>query len=263
VKTPQDPTSGDRRSDLRRLTELLTRNRPMVAFTGAGISTESGISDFRSPGGVWSRSQPVYYHDFMTSAEARHEYWRQKAEMEPEMAAAHPNAGHRVLARWEQEGWLEGVITQNIDGLHQEAGSRVVYELHGSAREIACQDCGARFPSPALVASFQENGAVPPCPQCGGDRLKHATVSFGQALPAAVLEASARLARQAGLFLALGSSLVVEPAASLPRLAQRNGAKVVIVNRDPTPQDGFAELVVRGEIGATLTAVDEALHRGG
>ena len=153
-----------------------------VAFTGAGISTESGIPDFRSPGGVWARYQPVYYDDFLASAEARHEYWRQKCEAHADMAAAKPNAGPRALARWEETGRLHGLITQNIDGLHQLAGNRQVAELHGTARAVTCLDCGARYEVDPLVSRFQETDQVPPCDDCGG-RLKHATVSFGQMLP--------------------------------------------------------------------------------
>ena len=227
-----------------------------VAFTGAGISTESGIPDFRSPGGVWSKYQPVMYQEFLASAEARHEYWRQKCESHPDFVAAGPNAGHRVLARWEGAGRLGGVITQNIDGLHQDAGSRNVLELHGTNRAIACLDCLRRFDPEPLVEQFLRTDAVPDCPNCGGP-LKHATISFGQALPPDVLEEAIRRSQQCGLFLAIGSSLVVEPAASLPRLAKRAGARLVILNRDPTGQDEIADLVLRAPIGATLSGIDE------
>ena len=227
-----------------------------VAFTGAGISTESGIPDFRSPGGIWSKYQPVMYQEFVASAEARHEYWRQKCEAHRDFVAAGPNAGHRVLARWEGAGRLWGVITQNIDGLHQDAGSRNVLELHGTNRAIACLDCHRRFDPEPLVEQFLRTDAVPDCPHCGGP-LKHATISFGQALPPDVLEEAMGRSQQCGLFLAIGSSLVVEPAASLPRLAKRAGARLVIVNRDPTGQDEIADLVLRAPIGATLAGIDE------
>jgi NAD-dependent deacetylase len=227
-----------------------------VAFTGAGISTESGIPDFRSPGGVWSKYQPVMYDDFLRSPRARREYWRQKCEAHADFAAAEPNAGHRVLARWESSGMLRGVITQNIDGLHQVAGSQNVLELHGTNRAVQCLDCNARYDPEPLVDEFLRRDAVPDCPECGG-RLKHATISFGQALPPPVLEEAARWSRQCGLFLAIGSSLVVEPAASLPRLAHASGARLVIVNRDPTGQDEIADLVLNDPIGETLAAIDE------
>ncbi|HUY32990.1 MAG TPA: Sir2 family NAD-dependent protein deacetylase [Pirellulales bacterium] len=237
----------------------------VVAFTGAGVSTESGIPDFRSPGGVWAKYQPVYFDAFLADADARHEYWRQKAEAHRDFADAQPNTGHQTLARWEAAGRLAAVITQNIDGLHQMAGGRNVLELHGTAREVACLDCHARYEAGEMVARFVAAGAVPNCPACGGDRMKHATVSFGQALPPSVLREAFALSKRAKLFLAIGSSLVVEPAASLPRAAKQSGAKLVIVNRDPTPQDETADLVIREPIGAALTAIDAELStaRGG
>jgi NAD-dependent deacetylase len=236
--------------------------QPAVAFTGAGISTESGIPDFRSPGGVWATSTPVYYDEFLASAEARYEYWRQKAITHREFSAASPNAGHRVLARWEAAGVLRGVITQNIDGLHQLAGSRQVLELHGTARQIGCLDCGARYEADPWVQRFLADDAVPDCQACGG-RLKHATISFGQPLPPEVLLEASEWSRQAGLFLVLGSSLVVEPAASLPRLAQRFRSRLVIINRDPTPQDAACDLVLHEPIGAALEAIDACLDGRG
>jgi NAD-dependent deacetylase len=230
-----------------------------VAFTGAGVSTESGIPDFRSPGGVWAVSQPVYFDDFLASAEARYEYWRQKSISHADFMASRPNAGHLVLARWQQAGLLHRVITQNIDGLHQEAGNHPVLELHGTARYVSCLDCEARFPADPWVQKFLAEDAVPPCPECGG-LLKHATVSFGQQLPQDVLQTSIELSRQADVFLAIGSSLVVEPAASLPRLAKQEGARLVIINRDETPQDASADMVFRASIGETLTAIDGRLR---
>ncbi len=226
-----------------------------VAFTGAGISTESGIPDFRSPGGIWTRFRTIQYSEFMSSAAARYEYWEQKAAGQLEFTAARPNVGHTTLANWERQGRLVGVITQNIDGLHQAAGSQRVLELHGTALAALCQDCQARFEVAPLVELFRQTKAVPPCSACGGDRLKHATVSFGQALPPEVTQAAFQLARDADLLLAIGSSLVVEPAASIPRTAKRYGARLVIINRDPTPQDADADLVINASIGETLSAV--------
>lgn len=250
-------TSGPVQQVARWLAEAQTT----VAFTGAGISTESGIPDFRSPGGVWARNQPVYYDDFLVSAEARFEYWRQKAEAAGDFERAEPNQGHLVLSRWEQAGRIAAIITQNIDGLHQQAGSRHVLELHGTARRIICIDCRGQFEPAPLLAAFRSRQAVPPCPACGAGRLKSATVSFGQALPAEVLESSVELARTTDLFLAIGSSLVVQPAAGLPELARGGGARLVILNRDPTPLDHLADLVIREPIGATLTAIDQELAR--
>ena len=245
--------------DWRRVAQWLTEAPSAVAFTGAGISTESGIPDFRSPGGVWSKTQPVMYQDFLASADARREYWRQKCVSHGDFADARPNAGHLALARWEQRGLLRGVITQNIDGLHQDAGNTNVLELHGTARYVACLACDWRREAGPLVEEFLATREVPDCPACGG-LLKHATVSFGQTLPPGVLEEAVRLSEASTLFLAIGSSLVVEPAASLPRLAKRAGARLVIVNRDPTEQDGHADLVIRGSIGRALASIDEMLR---
>jgi NAD-dependent deacetylase len=226
-----------------------------VAFTGAGISTESGIPDFRSPGGVWATSRPVQFDEFLAGAAARHEYWRQKAVAHGDFHASRPNAGHLVLARWQQAGLLSRVITQNIDGLHQDAGSGGVLELHGTARYVGCLECEARFHADEMVKQFLADDAVPECPACGG-LLKHATISFGQMLPRDVLETSIAISNEADVYFAIGSSLVVEPAASLPRLAKQSGAKLVIINRDPTPQDSSADLVFHAPIGATLTTID-------
>ena len=234
----------------------LGESKNAVAFTGAGISTESGIPDFRSPGGVWAKNEPVYYDDFMRYAESRYEYWRQKAEAHREFADAKPNCTHESLSRWEEQGHLRGIVTQNIDGLHQDAGSRNVLELHGTAREIACMDCDWREPSDVWVQFFVEHDQVPPCPDCGG-RLKHATVSFGQALPREILQTAIDWTSECDLFFALGSSLVVEPAASLPRLAAEKGARLVIINRDETPLDARASLIVNAPLGELFAAVME------
>ncbi|REJ96112.1 MAG: NAD-dependent deacetylase [Planctomycetota bacterium] len=241
------------------IAEWLAQAQHAVAFTGAGISTESGIPDFRSPGGVWSRFQPVLYDEFMASAAARQEYWRQKSLAHVEFAAAVPNAGHQVLARWQSRARLAGMITQNIDGLHQLAGSDPVWELHGTAREIVCQDCNWRTAAGPLVEEFVATETVPLCQACGSDRTKHATISFGQALDQRVLEGAMTLATDSDLFFAIGSSLVVQPAASLPQLAASAGGRLVIINREATPLDDLAAAVVRQPIGEALTAIDAAL----
>ncbi len=236
----------------------LAESQSAVAFTGAGISTESGIPDFRSPTGIWARSQPVYFDDYLASATARHEYWRQKAAAHREFADSQPNAGHGVLAKWECAGRLRAVVTQNIDGLHQLAGSRRVFELHGTARFVSCLDCGARYDAGPIVAEFLSTDVVPQCVACGG-RVKHATISFGQLLPTDVLQQSIQLSEQADLFFAIGSSLVVHPAASLPPLAKRHGARLVIINREATPQDDMADAVINASIGEALTAINDRL----
>ena len=229
--------------------------RCTIAFTGAGISTESGIPDFRSPAGVWSRYRQIMYDEFMRDPAARLEYWRQRSDPEMDMSAAQPNAGHHVLAQWEQAGRLQALLTQNIDGLHQLAGSRRVVELHGTARGAKCQDCGSTFPARPLIEAFRSTGCVPACPACARDRLKLATISFGQPLDPDVLEEACAWARRADLMLAIGSSLVVEPAASLPRLASQRGARLVIINREPTRLDAAADAVLHGSCGELLTQI--------
>lgn len=248
--------AGDQQ--IRQVATALNRARAAVAFTGAGMSTESGLPDFRSPGGVWATNRQIYFDEFRRSAEARQEYWRQKALTHHEFVRSEPNVGHRLLAEWGREGRIAAVITQNIDGLHTLAGSDPVLELHGTARKVACLDCHARFDADPWVARFEAEQQVPDCPECGG-QLKHATVSFGQPLPTDILERAVQLARNSDLFLAMGSSLVVEPAASLPRIARQRGAQLVIINREPTPLDAWAHVVIRGSIGETLQAVEQ--HR--
>ncbi|MCA9229932.1 MAG: Sir2 family NAD-dependent protein deacetylase [Planctomycetales bacterium] len=239
---------------------LAEADKPVV-FTGAGISTESGIPDFRSPGGVWTKYRTVYYDEFMASAAARLEYWQQKAVGHSEFADALPNDGHRIIAEWEAAGRIHGVVTQNIDGLHQIAGNQNVLELHGTARQVQCQDCGARYDAGPLVAEFLATEEVPSCRHCSDGRLKHATISFGQALPREVLEEAADWCQQAGLLFAIGSSLVVTPAANLPVMTKQQGGRLVIINRDSTPLDAIADEVIGGSIGAALVAIDRATTR--
>lgn len=238
---------------------LMQTARGTVVLTGAGISTESGIPDFRSPGGVWAKYRTVYYDEFLASAQARHEYWRQKCESHSGFATAQPNTGHLTLAAWERENRIRGVITQNIDGLHQLAGNKKVLELHGTARQANCLDCGMRCDIDPFVDQFNRENCVPSCPKCGG-RLKHATVSFGQSLPADVLEQATKWSQNTEVMLAVGSSLVVTPAANLPVIAKQYGAKLVIVNRDETPVDPLADLIIRGSIGKVLTAMATSLE---
>jgi NAD-dependent deacetylase len=253
--------SGSESATIERMAGWLSAARRAVVFTGAGMSTESGIPDFRSPNGVWARNRPVYYKDFLASAEARYEYWRQKSEAADDFARAAPNEGHLTIARWERSGRIAGVITQNIDGLHQIAGSTRVLELHGTVRWVACLDCQQRFEPEPIMAAFRGSNAVPPCPNCGG-RVKSDTVLFGQPMPSKILEESIALAESSDLFFAIGSSLVVHPAAGLPETARLAGAKVVIINRDPTDQDATADAVIREPIGAVLSAIDRALTSG-
>lgn len=237
-----------------KLAGWLRESRRGVAFTGAGISTESGIPDFRSPGGVWSRYQPVMFQDFLADADARRRYWEIRRESVPSFLAAEPNAGHLALAKLEEQGRLVAVVTQNIDELHQRAGSRRVLEVHGTAMKVHCLSCDKRWSCEDIQARLESGEEVPPCDACGG-LLKSMTVSFGQELPAEIWQESMQLCRQCDLFLAMGSSLVVYPAAQLPETAKRSGAKLVIINRDPTPMDDVADLVIHASIGETLGGV--------
>lgn len=240
-------------SDVEKLAEMIERTTQGVAFTGAGISTESGIADFRSPGGLWDRHQPVYYNEFVASREARVRYWQMRIELYEELQDAQPNAGHQVLAKLEERGQLAAVITQNIDGLHQLAGSQQVIEIHGTARVIACISCGKEWSPPDVHAMIEAGDDAPDCDECGSP-LKSKTISFGQAMPEKEMREAAELTRAADVYLAIGSSLVVEPAASLPRMAKKYGATLVIINKTPTPLDPYADLVINEPIGETLQA---------
>jgi NAD-dependent deacetylase len=237
-----------------KIAQFLTESKHAIAFTGAGISTESGIADFRSPGGIWSKYQPVLYPDFLRSEDARRQYWKMKKEGYYELKTAKPNDGHCALARLEEAGKLVAVITQNIDGLHQDAGSSRVLELHGTNRYALCLDCNAHFDADEIQKSLESTVEIPVCKQCGG-LLKMATVSFGQSLPADVLSEAFDLAAVSDLVLALGSSLVVEPAASIPLQARNGGAKLVIINNTETPLDTLADVVIRQSIGTTMSQV--------
>lgn len=227
-----------------------------VVFTGAGISTESGISDFRSKGGLWQRFQPVTFQEFLADDDGRRDYWVYKKEVYEQIRAAKPNPGHLAIAKLEAAGKLLGVVTQNIDRLHQKAGSQKVLELHGNALEVICLDCKQIFDSESVYLRLVGGEEIPRCTSCGG-WLKPNTISFGQELDPEVLRAAFDWARHCDLMLAVGSTLVVEPAASVPRIAKESGARLVIVNRDPTPLDFVADLVIRAPIGAFLSEVVE------
>jgi NAD-dependent deacetylase len=242
------------------LIDLAARARRIVALTGAGISTESGIPDYRGPGGVWERQAPPTIGDFLENPDTRRAYWEGRRTRYPELAAAQPNDGHRALARWEQAGRLTTIITQNIDGLHQKAGNTPdrVIELHGSAHRIRCFDCGTIWPSAVIQARLEEGESLPACEVCGGI-LRAATILFGEALPKEALERAVEAARGCDLMLVVGSSLIVNPAAQLPVLAKRSGASLAIVNRTPTPLDALADVTHRGEAGPALSAIAAAL----
>ncbi len=242
--------------DIERLHDMIGAAKRIVAFTGAGISTESGIPDFRSPGGIWTKYQPIYFDDFISSEEMRRESWRRKFATDEVMLKAEPNAGHRALAKLVEQGRMSVVITQNVDGLHQRSGvpdARVI-ELHGNATYASCLDCGQRYELEPIKRAFLEHDQLPVCAKCDG-LVKTATISFGQSMPEIAMARAQHEAMACDLFIVLGSSLVVYPAAAFPLAAKRNGAQLVIINRDPTDQDDDADLVIHSEIGPTISRV--------
>ena len=240
-------------SDLTEFRRLLDQSRRSVVFTGAGISTESGIPDFRSPGGIWQRMKPIFYQNFVASEEARVEAWRRKFDSDPVMRAAQPNRGHRAVAALVRQGKVSDVITQNIDGLHQASGipDSQVIELHGNSTYAHCLDCARRYELDDIKPVFEASGKAPRCDACDGF-VKTATVAFGQSMPPAAMIRAEEAVLAADLCLVAGSSLVVYPAAGFPELAKRRGAILVILNREPTDMDAIADLVLHREIGETL-----------
>jgi NAD-dependent deacetylase len=240
--------------DTAELRRLITQAERVAIFTGAGISTESGIPDFRSPGGIWTRLAPIDYDAFLASEEARREAWRRKFASDGMMRSATPNRGHRAVAALVRRGKAAAVITQNIDGLHQASGlaEAQVIELHGNTTYAHCLDCAARYEIDDLRVAFERDERPPRC-RCGGF-VKTATISFGQPMPAEPMRRAEIETRAADLFIVIGSSLVVYPAAGFPELAKHNGATLAIINREATPLDGLADLVLRGAIGETLGA---------
>ena len=232
----------------------------VLVFTGAGMSTASGIPDFRGPGGLWTRRQPVLFQDFVASAEARRAHWQYKAEGHREFAQARPNVAHHALAALERLGKLDTLVTQNVDGLHQDAGhapERII-ELHGTNRAVECLGCGARSAAEPALADFQATGDCPRCHACGGI-LKTATVSFGQPLPPAELQRAFRAAGRADLVLAIGSTLEVRPAAEVPLRAAQHGARYAVINRGPTAHDALAHVRLEGDVTVLLPALIRAL----
>jgi NAD-dependent deacetylase len=235
------------------LNDLVGNAKVAVPFTGAGISTECGIPDFRSPGGLWTKNKPIPFDEFLASQEARNESWRRRFAMTDEFGDAKPGRGHHALASLYRAGKIPAVITQNIDNLHQLSGfsPKHVVELHGNTTYAACLDCGERYDLSWVRQRMEAaNGCAPDC-RCGG-YIKTATVSFGQAMPDAAMQRAQDLALACDLFLAIGSSLLVWPAAGFPLMAKRNGARLVIINREPTEFDDIADLVVRQDIGTVL-----------
>jgi NAD-dependent deacetylase len=245
--------TSDIRVGVERLGDMIAEASSIVPFTGAGISTESGIPDFRSPGGLWTRNQPIPYDEFVASQTARDEAWRRRFAMEATFAAARPGRGHRAIAALYRAGKIPAVITQNIDNLHQVSGIAAdhVIELHGNTTYARCIECGQAYGLDWVSERFALQGHAPDCTACGAP-VKTATISFGQAMPEDAMRRAAELAQQCDLFLAIGSSLVVWPAAGFPLLARESGARLVIINNEPTDQDAHADLVIRYDIGDAL-----------
>lgn len=234
------------------LIKMLAESRNAVVFTGAGVSTESGIPDFRSPGGIWTKYQPIDFREFISSDEARRETWRRKIAVDEAVSQAQPNRGHRAIAHMVAHRKVSSVITQNIDGLHQRSGvpDEQVIELHGNGTYAACLECARRYELGDMFAAFKMNEEPPSC-ECGGF-IKSATISFGQPMPFEAMRRAQVESLGCDLFIAIGSSLVVYPAASFPAVAKQNGSRLVILNREPTDLDYLADLVLNLEIGPTL-----------
>lgn len=241
-----------------RLVELVAGARRGVAFTGAGISTDSGIPDFRGPNGVWHTETPVLYQDFMADRSARVRAWDRAVRMHARCGDAKPNIAHHAIAHLARRGHLAAIITQNVDGLHGEAGSDDVIELHGNNRASACQTCGKSWPTGTIVDRVVRGDDAPECDECGGP-IKTCTISFGQSMPSGPMQRATDATLACDVFLAVGSSLVVEPAASFPRTARYVGARLVIINAEPTPLDDLANLVIRERIGDVFGALMRGL----
>lgn len=240
--------------------ELIQPSRRIVALTGAGISTESGIPDFRGPGSIWQQQSPVSYQDFISKPEVRQKYWQTRRALAGQVAEAKPNAAHHALAELERLDILLGIITQNFDGLHQDAGNQPerIVELHGTSREAACTLCGARSSMQELQQRIDAGEIDPTCSLCSG-YMKTATILFGQRVPEAVLTRARAMADECDLFLVIGSSLQVTPAAALPRLALAKDAPLIIINLQPTPLDDYADVILRAKAGVALPPIVAAL----
>ena len=245
--------------------EWILQSQRLVVFTGAGLSTESGIPDFRSPGGVWSRYNPVDFdfQNFLAGEASREKYWQMATEMYASIREARPNPAHLAIYELDRLGKLEAVITQNIDGLHEKAGHGAdkIIELHGTALHVSCLNCGKRYNRDEIQERIKQGIKAPACDDCQGP-LKPATISFGQAMPERETQEAYRRSAASDLFIVIGSSLVVQPAASLPLAAKQGGAKLVIINRDSTPYDDLANLVIHGQAGRILPAILGRVEEG-
>ncbi len=241
---------------LKKAAELIRGSKWLCAFTGAGISTESGIPDFRSPGGIWDRYRIVTYQEFISNHEARVGYWKMKHELFENLKHAKPNKAHLALAELERMGILKCLVTQNIDGLHQDAGNspEIVVEIHGTNRKAICIDCNRTWPIEEIHSILEQVGYEPKCDHCGGF-IKPATVSFGQAMPEKEMGRAIEAAHRSDVFLMIGSSLQVEPAASIPRLAYNSGANLIFINRTETPYDHMATVLFRESASEVMEGI--------
>jgi len=250
---------------IKKVAQWIIISKRTIVFSGAGLSTESGIPDFRSPGGVWDRYNPedFYFQNFLASEVSREKYWQMATEMYEPMKKAQPNLAHLAIAEMERLGKLDCVITQNIDGLHFKAGNSEdkVLQLHGTAMYVSCLSCNKRYDRDEIQERLRKGLKVPYCDDCGGP-LKPATISFGQSMPEKETQEAYHRSSLSDLFIAIGSSLVVQPAASMPLVAKRNGAKLVIINRDPTPYDDMADAVIHGEAGPIMASILEMVKEG-
>ena len=250
---------------IKEVARLILTSRRMVIFAGAGLSTESGIPDFRSPGGVWDRYDPedFDYHNFLSSEASREKYWQMATEMYEPMKKAQPNLAHLAIAEMEGLDRLDCVITQNIDGLHFKAGNseEKVIQLHGTAMSVSCLSCGRRYNRDEIQERMGNGLKAPRCDDCGGP-LKPATISFGQPMPERETQEAYHRSSLSDLFIVIGSSLVVQPAASMPLVAKRNGARLVIINRDPTPYDDMADVVIHGQAGPIVASILREVKKG-
>ena len=253
------------RREVEQIAEWIIASKKVVVFAGAGLSTESGIPDFRSPGGVWDRYDPedFYFQNFLSSEASREKYWQMATEMYEPMKKAQPNLAHLALAEMERFGKLDCVITQNIDGLHFKAGNSEerVIQLHGTAMHVSCLTCGKRYDRDEIQERVRKGQKAPRCDDCQGP-LKPATISFGQAMPERETQEAYHRSSVCDLFIVIGSSLVVQPAASMPLVAKRNGAKLAIINRDPTPYDNMADLLIHGQAGPIMADIMQNVRRG-
>jgi len=250
---------------LTQVAQWIVNAKRTVVFTGAGLSTESGIPDFRSPGGVWDKYNPedFYFQNFLANEASREKYWQMATEMWEPIKKAQPNPAHLAIAEFEKLGKLDCVITQNIDGLHFKAGNseEKVIQLHGTAIFVSCLSCRKRYDRNEIQERIKKGQKAPRCDDCGG-LLKPATISFGQSMPEKETQEAYHRSSLCDLFIVIGSSLVVQPAASMPLVAKRNGARLVIINRDPTPFDDIADLVIHDQAGPTMASILEYVKQG-